>query len=164
MTQVWDYDETQVEEFQGFEIIPEGKHRVRINNVVPETSKSGNDMIKLTLDVSGHKGKLFHYIVFHTEQEKKKYTHTNLFYIFSSFGIQKGDMDYNNWLNKAGACHIKHEDYQGSKNAKIAYFIKKEEQDDLPAWIEKGNGKKQTTIKEHMAANANNNDNSDIPF
>ncbi len=147
----WTYDETQVTEIE-FETIPVGDHRVRINNVEPTKSKSGNDMLKLTFDVSNHSGKLFHYLVFLPDQPQ--ITNTKLHAIYSSFGIKPGEQDLTKWLNQAGACHVKHEMYNNNSTAKISYFIKKENQKNLPEWVEKSsNNNKQQSF---------NND--DIPF
>ena len=40
------------------------------------------------------------------------------------------------WVGKVGAGKVKHEDYNGNTNAKVAYFISKDRQDRLPAWQE----------------------------
>ena len=59
----WNFDESQVEELS-FELVPVGKHRVRIESAEECKSKNGNDMIKLIMQVSGMSSRLFHYIVF----------------------------------------------------------------------------------------------------
>ena len=136
----WVFDETLVEE-RDFELLPVGEHRVRIADVVPEVGKnSGRDMFKMIFDVSGHSGKLFHYLVF--MDDKPEITNTNLAQIFDSFGITKGDMNLQNWIGKVGAAKIKHDsnpDYNnGEPSAKINYFIKRDKQANLPEWVEKG--------------------------
>jgi hypothetical protein len=50
----WTFDNSQYEE-KTFKPIPVGEHRVRIASAEEQTSsKTGNQMIKLTLEVSGH--------------------------------------------------------------------------------------------------------------
>ena len=55
---------TYQREEQHFDVIPEGKHRIRIRAAEKAMSKKGNDMLVLQFDVSGHTGILFNYIVF----------------------------------------------------------------------------------------------------
>ena len=51
--------------------IPAGDHRVRINDAVEKTFSSGNEGFEITLDVSGHNGKLWYYLVFDRNDPKK---------------------------------------------------------------------------------------------
>lgn len=128
----WDY---QRDESNGFEPIPEGKYRIRIKEAEKAVSKSGNDMLVLKFEVSGHKGLIFHYIVF--MQDRPEITNRNLTKFFDSFaGIPEGDFDTSHWIGKVGAAEIKHEEYNGNVNAKINYFISYDKQDTLPNWQE----------------------------
>lgn len=129
----WDYKR---EESSGFDTqIPEGKHRIRIKSAEKKVSKTGNDMLALQFEVSGHKGLLFHYIVF--MQDKPEITNRKLTQFFDSFaGIPEGDFDTSHWIGKVGACVVKHEDYNGSKTARVSYFLSREKQDELPNWTE----------------------------
>ncbi len=128
----WDYERN---ESNGFEPIPEGKYRIRIKEAEKAVSKSGNDMLVLKFEVSGHKGLIFHYIVF--MQDRPEITNRNLTKFFDSFaGIPEGDFDTSHWIGKVGAAEIKHEEYNGNVNAKINYFISREKQDTLPNWQE----------------------------
>ncbi len=56
----WDYQREE----QAFEKIPEGTYRVRIDDAEMTQSKAGNDMIKLTIAVSGQSRTIWDYIVF----------------------------------------------------------------------------------------------------
>ena len=128
----WDYERN---ESNGFEPIPEGKYRIRIKEAEKAVSKSGNDMLVLKFEVSGHKGLIFHYIVF--MQDRPEITNRNLTKFFDSFaGIPEGDFDTSHWIGKVGAAEIKHEEYNGNVNAKINYFISYDKQDTLPNWQE----------------------------
>lgn len=113
-----------------FEEIPVGEHRVRIANAEKAVSKSGNDMLVLTLDVSGYQSKLWHYVVFMVEHPE--ITNRNLTSIFDSFGIPDGDFNLENWKGKVGACATKQDEY----GTKVRYFLTKKKQESLPAWKE----------------------------
>jgi len=129
----WNYERN---ESKGFKPIPEGKHRVRIKSAEKAQSKnSGNDMIALQLEVSGHTGLLFHYIVF--MPDKPDVTNRNLTQFFDSFkDIPDGSFDLAQWVGKVGAAQVKHEEYNGDTKARIHYFIKAQDAADLPAWVE----------------------------
>lgn len=115
--------------------IPVGKHRIRIAKAEKAVSKTGKDMLTLQFDVSGYNSKLFHYIVF--LPDRPEITNRNLTQFFDSFkDIPEGDFNTDHWTGKVGACEVKHEDYNGEPSAKVKFFIKKEDQANLPAWKE----------------------------
>lgn len=132
----WTYERN---ESNNFEVIPEGRHRVRIFSAERCVSKNtGNDMIKLTLDVSGYNSHLFSYIVF--LPDRPEITNRNLTQFFDSFtGITEGDCDVTHWEGAVGACTVKHEEYKGNTTAKVGYFIPAKRAKDLPAWKEPDN-------------------------
>lgn len=114
-----------------YDEIPVGVHRVKINDVESLQSKSGNDMLKVTLDVSGYTSKLFYYIVFLENNEN--FTNYVLTKFYESFGIEYGNLDIEKWIGKTGAADcIYDNDWD---NTKVHRFIHKDEQDDLPAWV-----------------------------
>lgn len=129
----WNFDESQVEE-RSFEVVPVGKHRVRIESAEECTSSKGNDMIKVVMQVSGMAAKLFHYIVF--MPDNTQLTNTKLAEFWDSFGIPKGNLNTAAWTGKIGACKVKHEEYNGEPSPKVSYFLRKKDQDALPAWQE----------------------------
>ena len=121
-------------EEQQFEVVPVGKHRIRIRSAEKAVSQKGNDMLVLQFEVSGMPNILYHYIVF--LDDRPEITNRMLTQFFDSFaGIEEGDFNMNNWIGKTGACVVKHDD-QGY--AKISYFIKASKQDDLPPWKNPG--------------------------
>lgn len=146
----WKFDANQYDPNKSFELIPVGDHRVRIETVEEQTSKSGNDMLKLTLSVSGYGSKLFHYIVF--MPDKPEVTNQILGSVFDSFGIQQGNMNIYDWQGKIGVARVKHEQYDGKPQAKIAYFLLRSKQGDLPPWQEKGD-KNFTSVREEEEVN-----------
>ena len=66
----WTFNPNHYEE-RSFSIIPEGNHRVRISDVAERTFASGNEGYEIVLDVAGHAGKLWHYLVLDRTDEKK---------------------------------------------------------------------------------------------
>lgn len=117
-----------------FEEIPVGEHRVRIANAQKAISKNENDMLVLTLDVSGYKSKLWHYVVFLPDHPE--ITNRNLTSIFDSFGIADGDFNLKNWIGKVGGCSTKKDDF----GTKIRYFLNKKQQEKLSDWVEPNEG------------------------
>ena len=132
----WKFDSNDYEE-QSFKPIPVGDHRVRILSAEEQTSGSGRQMIKLVLNVSGYNATVWHFIVFMPENQKL--TNQKLGELWNSFGIPQGNFNLTQWAGRVGAAKIKHEDYNGESNAKVAYFINKERQDKLPVWKEPTN-------------------------
>lgn len=119
----------------GFTPLPVGDYRIRIKNAEKAVAKTGKDMLSLTFEVSGHKNKIFHNIVF--LPDRPEITNRNLTDLFDSFkDIPEGDFNLQNWVGKVGACRVKHEEYNGNTNAVIHYFIKADKQASLPAWVE----------------------------
>ena len=159
----WNFNANDYDENAGFQPIPIGEHRVRIASAEETTSNAGNPMIKLVLDVSGYNSTIWHYVVFMADNPKQ--TNQKLGEIFNSFGIQPGNFNVLSWVGKVGAAKVKHETYNGEKNAKIAYFITKDRQEKLPAWQEPSN-------KAEVTGQANNlpsgftpvPDNSNVPW
>lgn len=138
---------------ESFDEIPVGEHRVRIADADKAISKNGNDMLVLTLDVSGHKSRLWYYVVFLPDHPE--ITNRNLTAIFDSFDIPDGDFNLANWKGKVGACVTKQDEF----GTKVRYFIGKKKQETLPPWKEPsesgGNKKPQLEAFE---------DDGDIPF
>ena len=127
----WTYDATQYEAKE-FSIIPTGDHRVRINEVVEKTFNSGNSGFEITLDVSGHGGKLWFYLVLDANDVKK--TNQRIGDFFESFGITDPALaHYRAWIGKVGGVRVKHEEYNGNQSAKVAFCLNKRNQEKLPA-------------------------------
>lgn len=152
----WSYNR---EESSNFELIPEGKHRIRVRSAEKSVSKSGNDMLVLQFDVSGYTSRLYHYITFMAD--KPEVTNRLLTQFFDSFkDIPEGDLNTAHWIGKVGACTIKHEEYNGSMTAKIGYFIKAERQYEILPWTEpSGSG----TVGSGAGNNSGGNDFLNVP-
>ena len=125
-------------EEQKFDVLPEGRYRIRVKSADKAVSKNGNDMLALQFEVSGSKTILYHYIVF--MNDRPEITNRMLTQFFDSFkDIAEGDFNMANWIGKVGAAMIKHDEYNGDKRAKISYFINKDKQDEIAPWVEPNN-------------------------
>lgn len=132
----WNFDNSQYQEHT-FKPIPVGEHRVRIASAEEGVSQAGNQMIKLVLDVSGYNSRIWHNVMLLAD--KQELTNQKLGELFSSFGIQPGNFNIATWIGKVGAAKVKHETYNGEVSPKVNYFIGKDRQDKLPAWVEPSN-------------------------
>lgn len=121
----WKFERTE----QQFEQIPAGDHRVVIDSAEQAVSKSGNDMLVIKLRVSGYSSMLWHYIVF--MDQRPEITNQKLTQFFDSFGIEDGNFNLASYRGLAGAAHVKI-DEQGY--SKVAWFIHKNKQENLPPW------------------------------
>lgn len=133
----WNYQREE----STFEEIPVGEHRVRIADAQKAISKNGNDMLVLTLDVSGYKSRLWYYVVFMADHPE--ITNRNLTSIFDSFGIADGDFNLANWKGKVGACVTKQDDF----GTKVRYFLSKKKQEKLPPWQEPDSAPKKPQLQ-----------------
>lgn len=126
---MWNFDPNQYEA-SDFSIIPQGDHRVRIEDVEFKKSKSGNDMFEITLAVSGHSGMLWHYLVLDASDPKK--TNQKIGTFFESFGITDYNMaNYPRWKGKVGGARVIHEEYNGEQKAKVRFLLSRKNQEKL---------------------------------
>jgi hypothetical protein len=150
----WNFDPSQYNE-RDFAIIPAGDHRVRISEVVEKTFNSGNNGFEITLDVNGHNSKLWFYLVL--DQRNPQQTNQRIGEFFNSFGISNTMLgNGKQWVGAVGAVRVKHEEYNGSQQAKVAYCIARSRQDKLAPW--QGNANTSSAAP-NMSFNA-----SDLPF
>ena len=143
----WKYNPENYNE-SGFGLIPEGNYRVRIESALEKESRSGKDMVELTLAVSGYSTKIWYYLVFDNSNERMiQMTDQRLGSIYDSFDITPGDFDMNNWEGKTGGARIRQRaDNNGTMRSEISYFMTRKKVDDLPAWIEPGQKSAQPEI------------------
>lgn len=123
---------------EGYQLIPPGEYRVRIEDAEETESKTGKPMIKMTLKVSGYNSKIWNYVVLDsTSQEAIARTDNTLGRIYDSFNIPQGNLNLQDWKGKVGAAEIKNEpDNKEVMRASVKYFIQRKKQDTLPAWQE----------------------------
>lgn len=128
----WNFDATQYKE-QDFQIIPTGDHRVRIEDVIEKKFNSGNEGYEITLSVNGYNSKLWFYLVLDANNTER--TNQRIGEFFNSFGIANTTFGTGKqWIGHVGAVRVKHEEYNGNMNAKVAYCIAKNRQDKLAPW------------------------------
>lgn len=124
----WSYSREEGE----YKQIPEGRYRIRVKEAEKAVSKSGNDMLALQFEVSGYNQILYHYITF--LKDRPEITNRMLTQFFDSFkDIPEGDLNLKNWVGKVGGCQVKHDD---DGKAKLHYFLRAKQVEDLPAWKE----------------------------
>jgi len=112
--------------------VPVGKHRLRIENAeMGQAKSSGNDMISLTLSISGSNLHIWDRIVF--LEDKPDVTNRMCTAVFDAFGIEEGNFDFATWRGRVGVAQTKIDE---SGYAKIAYYVKKGKEGDLPPWVE----------------------------
>ena len=123
---------------EGYQLVPPGQYRVRIEDAEETESKSGKPMVKLTLKVSGYNSRIWNYLVLDsTSPEAVARTDDKLGRIYDSFNIPMGSMNLQEWKGKVGAAEIKNEpDNKGVQRAVVNWYIRRNEQDSLPAWQE----------------------------
>ena len=133
----WHYNDDDYENNK-FGLIPEGLYRVRIEDVQEKVSSNGNNMIELTLAVSGYASKVWYYLVLDDKTpDSIKKTNWRLGSIFDSFDIVRGNTYLSDWRGCVGGAKIKHsEDINGKKKAEIQYFLTRDKVYSLPDWQE----------------------------
>ena len=131
----WKYNPANYNE-NGFGLIPEGNYRVRIESAVEKTSRTGKDMVELTLAVSGYNSKIWYYLVFDSSNERMiQMTDQRLGSIYDSFGIAR--------IRQRA-------DDSGTMRSEVSYFLSRKKVDALPAWIESGQKAVQATVQDDV--------------
>ena len=117
----------------GFIDIPEGDHRVKIDRVTMEKTRSGRRCFEIALSVSGFHGKLWHHLWYDPNQIAEFERTFRPF--FCSFGIQDYDLsNYAKWKGGTGAVRVGYGWYGYDVEAKYIQFLYGEQKDRLPPW------------------------------
>lgn len=128
----WTFDPSQYKE-KNFEVIPVGDYRARIEDVQEKTFKSGNEGYEITLAINGYSSRLWYYLTL--DKSNPEQTNQRLGEFFDSFGITSYSLGSGKqWVGKVGAVRVKHEEYKGANQAKVAYTIARNRQDKLAPW------------------------------
>lgn len=125
----WNFQRDETPSFE------EGPHRVRITLAEKTTSKQGNPMLKLQLQVSGNNTPVFHYITF--MENNRALTNRLLTQFFDSFqSIPEGEFDTSKWVGAEGAAMIKSDMYNGMPVPRVGWFIHGSRQTGLPEFVD----------------------------
>lgn len=104
-----------------------GDHRVEIVEAKFDYSKSGKNMIVVTVKPNGSSAKITTYIV------EGEFFDGKMSDLFDSFGITPGDFDLQGWIGAVGAAKLKPDD-RDDRYLKVSYFLSKKKQESLPPW------------------------------
>jgi len=112
---------------RNFEPIPEGDYRVRIYDVQEKLFNSGNEGFEIILDVPGHVGKLWYYLVLDHKEPAKTNQRIGMF--FDSFAIGDTSLDhYSDWIGRDGAVRVRHSLYNGAITARVVFCLSRSQQ------------------------------------
>ena len=132
----WIFDANFYKE-NDFISVPAGDHRVRIEDVVEKTFRSGNVGFEITLAVNKFSSRLWYYIVL--DKSNPERTNQRLGEFFNCFGITNYTLgNGKQWIGAAGAVKVKMEEYNGKESPKVAYCISRKNQEKLEPWVSQG--------------------------
>lgn len=100
--------------------VADGEHPVVIRGAQIETSKNGNRMIKVQLDVPDGNGGVFTHCI--TEGE---YFNNKMSRFFDAFAIRPGDFNFAGWKLKGAMAQFEHEEKDGKMFPRIKFFVSK---------------------------------------
>lgn len=129
-----------------------GDYRLELAEAKTAVSKSGRNMLVLTVRPNGSEIKINHYIV------EGEYFNRNLTEFKDSFEIAYDDDNLLTWPGALGAGRL-YEDENGYM--KVRYFLTGEKEDNLPPW--QGVLPQRTVITE-LAAGLEPADEEELPF
>lgn len=136
---------------RNFEPIPEGDYRVRINNVKEKVFSSGNEGFEITLDVPGHAGKLWYYLVLDYSDSLK--TNQRLGMFFDSFAICDTNLsNYSDWIGRDGAVRVKHNMYQGAITASVVFCLSRSQQKKFPDFSDYFSGQQNRSTESNVSS------------
>jgi len=125
----WKFDKNNSIQ-QSYQVIPEGYYQVQIEKAVETVSDSGNQMIRMSLNVIGYNVKVRHHLTF--SPKHRVLVNKVLSDIYSSFNISVGNLDPQTWIGKIGVAKLEQDNFNGRTFMKVAYFLKKQQQLVLP--------------------------------
>ena len=119
--------------YRGFIDIPEGRHRVRICKVEVEELKYNRKCFKITMEVSGYHGKLWHHLWY--DPSMKSDLTKRVYPFLNSFEIDDPDLShYENWIGADGAVIVRYKYRERAADANYLQFLSGEQKNMLPPW------------------------------
>ena len=106
----WKFDKNNSIQ-QSYQVIPEGYYQVQIENAVETVSDSGNQMIRMSLNVIGYNVKVRHHLTF--SPKHRVLVNKVLSDIYSSFNISVGNLDPQTWIGKIGVAKLEQDNFNG---------------------------------------------------
>ena len=103
-----------------------GDYRFEVVSAEEKVSKSGKDMIVITLKPNGASFTVNDYIV------EGEYFNKKMTQFFDSTGIEAGNFNFMTWVGATGAVRLK-EDENGY--LKVAYYLDPKRAEKLPPWV-----------------------------
>ena len=100
-------------------------YRFAIKAIEEKRSKSGYDMLVVTLAPNAIDVTINHYLV------KNENWDRNMTKFADAFGIGENEGNPMTWIGATGAARVKEDDY----GIKVAWFLSKEQADKLPPWV-----------------------------
>lgn len=112
-----------------YEALPSGVYRVQIERAEEAVSASGNQMIRMVLNVLGHDNRVRHYLTF--SPKNRFMVNKALGDIYSSFDIAEGNLDAKTWIGHVGVAQLESYEFNGRPCNQVAYFLTKPQQLEL---------------------------------
>lgn len=130
-----------------------GDHRFEVISAEEKTSKSGKNMIVVTLKPNGATFNVNDYFV------EGEWFNRKLTQWYDCTGIEEGNFNYLTWAGAMGAARFK-EDENGY--LKIGYYIDAKRAEKLPAWV--GEMPERQTVTEIGGGMVDISSDDDLPF
>jgi hypothetical protein len=126
----WEYDGREYTK-DDFTLVPEGEYEVRIKEAKEKVSKTGKNMIVMTLNLVElpQYGSLFYNLVF--DPAYPGMTNQRLGRVYDSFGITQGNLDPYTWAGYRGVARVKHREFEGKTRAEVESFAPREDEGDV---------------------------------
>jgi hypothetical protein len=130
-----------------------GDHRFAVISAEEKTSKTGKQMVVITLKPNGATFTVNDYIV------EGEYFNRKMTQFFDSTGIEEGNFNYLTWTGAVGAARFKENE---NGYLKVGYYIDQKRAEKLPAWV--GDKPERQTVTEIGGRMETLDPSDDLPF
>ena len=114
---------------RSYKALPSGVYQVQVESAEEAISASGNQMIRMVLNVLGHNNRVRHYLTF--SPKNRFMVNKALGDIYSSFDIAEGNLDAKTWVGHVGVAQLEPVEFNGRPYNQVAYFLSKTQQLEL---------------------------------